>query len=200
MPVVGLTLLFVLQEVHVIVVKHEADADTAGSWAVAAVAAKAIIWVAVGLGLYLLPEAARRARGGDDPRPILVRTLVLIAAAAVPMVLIFAVAAEPLLSTVFGHDLVAAADALPWLGLAMSLLACAYLSVQFLLAIGRRSFVVVLGLAAALEVLVLLAIGAELTEVALALFILQLLCAAAMMTLSLRRRPGAVTGPVPGIT
>src|SRR5918993_5337289 len=52
-PVAGLTLLFVLQEVHVIVVKHEASGDAAGSYAVAAVAAKAIIWVAVGLGLYL---------------------------------------------------------------------------------------------------------------------------------------------------
>ena len=68
-PVAALTLLFVLQEVHVIVVKHEADGDAAGSYAVAAVAAKAIIWVAVGLGLYLLPEvcAARRERRGRAP-------------------------------------------------------------------------------------------------------------------------------------
>ena len=36
----GLTLLFLLQEVHVIVVKHEASSDAAGSYAVAAVAAK----------------------------------------------------------------------------------------------------------------------------------------------------------------
>ena len=71
-PVLGLTLLFVLQEVHVIVVKHEASDDAAGSYAVAAVAAKAIIWVAVGLGLYLLPESARRARLGVDARPVLV--------------------------------------------------------------------------------------------------------------------------------
>ena len=72
-PVIGLTLLFALQEVHVIVVKHEASEDAAGSYAVAAVAAKAIIWVAVGLGMYLLPEAARRAAHGRGrpahPRP-----------------------------------------------------------------------------------------------------------------------------------
>ena len=104
-PVIGLMLLFALQEVHVIVVKHEADGDAAGSYAVAAVAAKAIIWVAVGLGMYLLPEAARRVRGGEDARPILLRTLALIAAAAVPMVLIYAVAAKPLLGAVFGDDL-----------------------------------------------------------------------------------------------
>ena len=194
-PVIGLMLLFALQELHVIVVKHEADGDAAGSYAVAAVAAKAIIWVAVGLGMYLLPEAARRVRGGEDARPILLRTLALIAAAAVPMVLIYAVAAEPLLGAVFGDDLTGAAGALPWLGLAMALLACAYLAVQYLLAIGKRSFIGVLAAAAAVEVLALLVVGANLTSIALALFGLQLLCAASMLVLSLRTpaRPGVAT-------
>jgi glycosyltransferase involved in cell wall biosynthesis/O-antigen/teichoic acid export membrane protein len=185
-PVIGLMLLFALQELHVIVVKHEASGDAAGSYAVAAVAAKAIIWVAVGLGMYLLPEAARRVRGGEDARPILLRTLALIAAAAVPMVVLYAVAARPLLGAVFGEDLTEAAGALPWLGLAMALLACAYLAVQYLLAIGRRSFIGVLAAAAAVEVLALLAVGADLTGIALALFGLQLFCAASMLTLSLR--------------
>jgi glycosyltransferase involved in cell wall biosynthesis/O-antigen/teichoic acid export membrane protein len=185
-PVLGLTLLFALQEVHIIVVKHEASGDAAGSYAVAAVAAKAIIWVAVGLGLYLLPEAARRAKTGVDARPILVRTLALIALVGVPMVLVYAVAAEPLLGAVFGEDLTEAAGALPWLGLAMALLACAYLSVQYLLALERASFLWVLGAAATMEVLLLASIGARLTEVALALMVLQLCCAAIVLTLSFR--------------
>jgi O-antigen/teichoic acid export membrane protein len=190
-PVAALTLLFVLQEVHVIVVKHEVDGDTAGAYAVAAVAAKAIVWVAVGLGMYLLPETARRWRGGEDARPILLRTLALIAAAAVPMVLIYATVGEPLLSAVFGDDLTAASDALPWLGLAMALLACVYLSVQFLLAMHRRRFIAVLAVAAAAEVLVLLAVGAHLTRIALALFAIQAVTAACVLTISLRRRPAA---------
>ena len=185
-PVIALTLLFALQEVHIIVVKHEASGDAAGSYAVAAVAAKAIIWVAVGLGLYLLPEAARRAKTGVDARPILVRTLALIALVGVPMVLVYAVAAEPLLGAVFGEDLTEAAGALPWLGLAMALLACAYLSVQYLLALERASFLWVLGAAATMEVLLLASIGARLTEVALALMVLQLCCAAIVLTLSFR--------------
>lgn len=185
-PVLGLTALFALQEVHVIVVKHEATEAAAASWGVAAVAAKAIIWVAVGLGLYLLPEAARRARTGVDARPILRSTLFLIVAASVPMVLIYALAAEPLLSAVFGADKTQAAGALPWLGLAMALLACAYLSVQYLLALGRSGFILVLAAGAVAEVLLLLAIGAELTQIALALSALQLACAAAVLTLSLR--------------
>jgi len=185
-PVIGLMLLFALQEVHVIVVKHEADGDAAGSYAVAAVAAKAIIWVAVGLGMYLLPEAARRAREGEDARPILLRTLALIVAAGVPMVLTYALAAEPLLRTVFGEDATEAAGALPWLGLAMALLACAYLSVQYLLALGRASFIGVLGVAAVAEVLLLLGVGANLTGIALAVFGLQLVCAGGMLALSFR--------------
>jgi O-antigen/teichoic acid export membrane protein len=170
----------------VIVVKHEADGDAAGSYAVAAVAAKAIIWVAVGLGMYLLPEVARRVRGGEDGRPILLRTLGLIAAVAAPMVLVYALAAEPLLGAVFGDDLTEASGALPWLGLAMALLACAYLAVQYLLAVGRISFIGVLAPAAAVEVLLLLLVGANLTEIALVLFALQFVCAGLMLSLSLR--------------
>jgi glycosyltransferase involved in cell wall biosynthesis/O-antigen/teichoic acid export membrane protein len=193
-PVIGLTLLFALQEVHVIVVKHEVSDELAGSYGVAAVAAKAIIWVAVGLGMYLLPEAARRSHEGIDPRPVLMRTLTLIALAALPMVALYAVAAEPLLRTVFGPDLTGAADALPWLGLAMALLACAYLSVQYLLALGRASFIWVLAVAAALEIGLLAYVGADLTDVAIVLFGLQLFCAVSILTLSLRARPRETLG------
>ena len=154
---VGLTLLLALQELHVIIVKHQAaNDDAAGSYAVAAVAGKAIMWIAIGLGLYLLPEASRRAKIGEDARPILLRTLGLIAAMAVPAMLIYSVAGEPLLRIVFGDDLTEASDALPFLGLAMSLLACSYLSVQYLLAMGRAHFLLVLAAGVVVEVPVLL--------------------------------------------
>jgi O-antigen/teichoic acid export membrane protein len=195
-PVLGLTLLFALQEVHVIVVKHQATSEAAGSYAVAAVAAKAIIWVAIGLGLYLVPEAARRAESGVDSRPILARTLGLIACCGVPMVLIYAVGAEPLLRAVFGDDLTEAASTLPWLGLAMVLLACSYLSVQYLLALHRSRFIWVLGLAAALEVALLAGIGADLEQVALALFAVQLGCAAVVLALASRARAPALEPPL----
>jgi O-antigen/teichoic acid export membrane protein len=185
-------LLLALQEIHVIIIKHEASGDTAGSYAVAAVAGKAIIWVAVGLGMYLLPEASRREKLGEDARPVLLKTLGLIALAGVPMVLIYSVVGEPLLRTVFGEDLTEASDALPLLGLAMTLLACSYLSVQYLLAMHRTRFVFVLAVALLVEVSALLAIGADLTAVAAALVAVQLSCAAVMLTLALRRAPARV--------
>jgi O-antigen/teichoic acid export membrane protein len=185
-PVTALTLLFALQEVHIIVVKHQVKGDAAGSYAVAAVAGKAIIWLAIGLGMFLLPEATRRARTGVDARPVLLRTLALIGVASVPMVLIYAVAGHQLLGAVFGEDLTAASDALPWLGAAMTLLACSYLSVQYLLALGRASFVIVLAAAALIEVVLLAGVGADLTGVAFALSALQAALAVIVVTIALR--------------
>jgi O-antigen/teichoic acid export membrane protein len=187
-PVLALTLLLAIQELHVIVVKHEVSGDAAGSYAVAAVAAKAIIWIAVGLGMYLVPEAARRMKTGEDARAILVRCLGLIVGAGVPMVLIYVAAGKPLLEAVFGEDLTLASKALPWLGAAMVLLACTYLAVQYLLALHRYRFIWVLVAGVVVEVLALLAIGADLTRVAMALLAVQAVCATVILCLALQRR------------
>jgi O-antigen/teichoic acid export membrane protein len=190
-PAVGLTLLFALQELHVIVVKHAASGDAAGAYAVSAVAAKAIIWVAVGLGLYLVPEAARRTETGADARPILTRALGLIAVFSIPPLLIFSVAGEPLLSAAFGDDLATASDGLPWLGLAMALLACTYLSVQYMLAVGRRAFIWILAVGVVVEVGVVAGIGDDLTAVARAMCALQAVFAALIVGMAFRTRARA---------
>lgn len=191
-PLIALTFLAILQNVDVIVVRHTTTAADAGSYAAAAVAAKAVIWIAIGLGMYLLPEAARRARAGGDARPTLVHTLALIAAISLPMLIAFTFAAKPLLGWVYGDDLTAASSALPLLGLAMTLLACAYIAVQYLLALGRSSFLWLLGLAAIAEPLALSNVGAHLIGVALTLLILQAIVAVGILVMSLRRAQPAL--------
>ncbi len=185
-PIVAFALIAALQNIDIVFVKHQASANAAGSYAAASVAAKAVIWVAIGLGLYLLPEAVRRTRMGQDARPVLVRTLALIAVVAVPMVGIYAVAGHQVLAAAFGEKLTAASGALPLLAVAMSLLAWAYLSVQYLLALGRVSFVVLLGLAPPVELALLLAVGANLTSVATVLVALQCVLAPAVFAIVLR--------------
>jgi O-antigen/teichoic acid export membrane protein len=192
-PVIALTLLLAMQELHVIIIKHEASGDAAGSYAVAAVAAKAIIWIAVGLGMYLVPEAARRATRGQDARSVLSRTLALLAAVGIPMVLVYAVAGRLLLDTVFGEDLTLASDALPFLGMAMVFLAGSYLAVQYLLALGHTRFILMLAVALAVEVGAVVAIGADLTAVALALLAVQAVCAGLLLGLALRPAAGRAT-------
>ena len=63
-PTVALTALAVLQNVDVILARHAPPDDLAGAYAAATVAAKALVWVAVGVGMWVLPEAVRRAADG----------------------------------------------------------------------------------------------------------------------------------------
>jgi glycosyltransferase involved in cell wall biosynthesis/O-antigen/teichoic acid export membrane protein len=185
-PVVSFALIAALQNIDIVFVKHHASASAAGSYAAASVAAKAVIWVAIGLGLYLLPEAVRRTRVGLDARPVLVRTMALIAIVALPMIVVYTLDGKAVLAAAFGEDLTAAAGALPLLAVAMSLLAWAYLSVQYLLALGRVSFVILLALAPPVELALLLAVGASLTDVATVMVGLQCVLAPAVFAIVLR--------------
>ena len=193
-PIVGLLLLAALQNVDVIVGRHQFSGDSSGSYAAAAVAAKSVVWVAIGVGLQLLPEATRRAAAGLDPRPALLRALAVLAAVATPALLIFALFPHFLMKVAFGPDLTLAADALPVLGVAMTLLAVAYLTVQYMVALGELKFVWVLGVVAIVEPFLLSAGDFTLLSFATVVLGLQLVAASAVLALGLRtRRPAAPT-------
>src|SRR5439155_17510224 len=93
---------------------------------------KFIVWVSVGIGLWVLPEATRRAAAGVDPRPVLARALAIIGVLAVPALIAFAVIPRLLLRVAFGADYVSGDSVLAVLGLAFALLACPYVCVMYL--------------------------------------------------------------------
>jgi glycosyltransferase involved in cell wall biosynthesis/O-antigen/teichoic acid export membrane protein len=191
-PILGLILLAALQNMDVIVAKHRLGADQAGSYAAAAVAAKSVVWVAIGIGLHLLPEATRRSAAGLDPRPVLLRALAILVAIAAPALLIFALAPDLLLRLAFGPDLTLAADALIFLGLAMTLLAVAYLTVQYMVALGETRFLWVLAVVAIAEPILLSATHLTITGFAGIVFAVQCVVAASVLALGLRARRGRV--------
>ena len=87
---------------------------------------------------------------------MLVRALGIIAVCAVPCLLIFAVAAHPLLKIAFGAKRANASDSLFVLGCAFTVLAATYLAVQYMLALKRTWFLVVIGAVAVAEPVLLL--------------------------------------------
>ncbi|RKQ86627.1 glycosyltransferase involved in cell wall biosynthesis [Solirubrobacter pauli] len=190
--VVGLLLIAMLQNVDVIMVKRQIGGDAAGAYAAAAVAAKAVVWVAIGIGLYLLPEATRAARDGRDPRPVLARALAVVGAVAVPMLIVYAIAPATVLRLAFGPETVVAADALFVLGCAMTLLAIGYLAVQYMLALGRVSFLPALAAVAVAEIALLGGLGIE-SLVTFAAIVLGLQAAAALSVLAIGLLPGRRT-------
>jgi O-antigen/teichoic acid export membrane protein len=195
-PITGLFLLASLQNIDVILAKHQLGGDAAGSYAAAAVAAKAVVWVAIGVGLHLLPEATRRAAAGLDPRPVLLRALSILAIVAAPALVIFAVAPDLLLRLAFGPGFTDAAGALILLGAAMTLLAVAYLTVQYMVALGETRFLWVLGLVAIAEPFLLTAGSARIVAFAATVFGVQCVAASSVLALGLtarRRRRAAAT-------
>jgi O-antigen/teichoic acid export membrane protein len=182
----------VLQNIDVIIVKHRVGGDGAGAYAAAAVAAKVVIWVGIGLAYYLVPEAARRLQARLNPRAVLARALTIILAVAAPMLLVYAAAPGLVLSIGFGIHFPSANHALVVLGAAMTLLAIASLAVQYMLAIEQYTFMFVLGIVAALEPLLLSNAGRSLVGLATLVLGLQFLAASAMLALSLRARRAPV--------
>ena len=130
----------------------------ASSYSAVAVAAKVLIWVAMGAGFYLVPEVSRRRAEGEDPRPILGsgagdrRRLRGPGAAHLrrsrPHLLIKA--------RLRRSKTAAAANSLLVLGLAFTVLACTYLAIQYMLALRRTWFLVAVAAVAIAEPILLL--------------------------------------------
>ena len=193
LPIAALTLVAALQNVDVIMAKHVLTDAVAGVYAATTVAAKAVVWIAVGLGFWVLPEATRRAAGGGDPRPVLGRGLAVIAGLSACALTIFAVVPELLLRTAFGGEYESGADVLLTLGVAYALLAVSYLCVQFQLGLHHRAFALVLALMAVVEPLFLL--GADdLESFARIVLAVHAITAVLLVALSAVRRP-AMTAP-----
>jgi O-antigen/teichoic acid export membrane protein len=155
-PIAALGIVQLLQNIDLIIAKHQFTNYVASSYAVAAVAAKVMIWVAMGAGFYLVPETSRRRAEGRETRTVLLQCLAIIIVCAIPCLLIFAVAAHPLLVAVFGAKRAVASDSLLPLGAAFTVLAATYLAVQYLLALKRAWFLVAIGLVAIVEPILLL--------------------------------------------
>ena len=195
--IVGLALIAVLQNIDVIVAQHRFDGQLAGTYAAAAVAAKVVVWVAIGIGFYLLPEAARKHAANEDARPVLFKALGLTAAVAAPCLLVYALFPELLLRLAFGPKYEGGARALFELGFAMALLSVCYLAVQLLLALRATRFLYLLGAIALAEPIVLLMLPGGGSINGFAATVLAIQAIAAVTSLAAAYRASAPPSGVP---
>lgn len=185
-PIGALTLVAALQNMDVIMAKRVLAEDPAGVYAAAAVAAKAVLWIAIGIGLWVLPEATRRAAAGHDPRAVLLRALALVGGIAVVALAVYAAAPALVLRVAFGPEYESGDRILLMLGGAYALLAAGYLAVQYLLGLRRRWFIVALA-AAALAELAALASVERMTAFAVAVLAVQAAAAVVLLGAASRR-------------
>jgi O-antigen/teichoic acid export membrane protein len=195
-PIAGLIIIAVLQNIDIIAAEHRFSTHIASSYSAVAVAAKVLIWVAMGAGFYLVPEVSRRRAAGEDPRPILARALGIVAVCAIPVLLIFAFASHPLIKAAFGASKTTAAGSLLVLGLAFTVLACTYLAIQYMLAVRRTWFLVVLAAVAIAEPILLL--NASHQPKSFAAVVLAIQAVGAIVAFACALRPDRAAASPPG--
>ena len=155
----ALAALAVLQNIDVIVMGMEAP-RAAGAYAAVSVSSKALVFVAMVVAGYLLPEAAMSWRAGRHALRQLSVALSVLAVPAALLVVAAAVLPHELLATAFSRRYVSAAGAFLPLALAMVCLSATVMVTMYLLGVGDRRFVGVLaGAALAATVAVILAHG-----------------------------------------
>jgi O-antigen/teichoic acid export membrane protein len=155
---VALAMVALLQNIDVIVVNRENPA-VAGSYAAVSVACKALVFGAIVLGGYLLPEAAIRWREGGHALRQLAVTLVLLGVLALPLLISAFGFPHLLITVVFGPTYLGALAAFGPLVVAMICLSTTVLLTMYLLAVGRRWITPLLVVAAVAATLAVLAAG-----------------------------------------
>jgi len=195
--IAALGVIAVLQNIDIIAAKHQFSTDLASSYSATAVAAKVLIWVAMGAGFYLVPEVSRRHAAREETRPVLGKALAIVGAAAIPCLLIFALASRLLIKLAFGSDRLLAVDALFILGVAFTVLAGTYLAVQYMLALKRSWFLLPLGAVAVAEPILLLNASHQPKQFALAVLGVQRAGALVAFGLALRAAKRTHSGSEP---
>jgi O-antigen/teichoic acid export membrane protein len=139
----GLALLGLLQNVDVILLGR-LDHANVGPYAAISVASKAMVFGALALGAYLLPEATIRwNEGGHAVRQFGV-TLIFLAVPAVVLLGVSVVAPRRFLTVIFGARLSAGAPAFSTLVAAMICLSVSVLITNYLFGTGSRWIVALL--------------------------------------------------------
>jgi O-antigen/teichoic acid export membrane protein len=202
-PIASLAVIAVLQNIDIIAGKHRFSTDVASSYGATAQASKVPIWVAMGVGFYLVPEVSRRRAAGEDTRPVLAKALAIIAVASAPCLLIYGGVPRLLLRLAFGPKRLLAVDSLFILGLAFTVLAATYLAIQYMLALKRTWFLVAIAAVAIAEPFFLLDAPKRPAGFAAIVLAVQAVGALLAFLLALRREhppPGPAREPDPAAT
>lgn len=157
---VGFILLGLLQNTDIILVGR-LDPASSGPYAAISVASKALVFGAILLGSYVLPEAAIRWHQGQHALRQLAVSLVFLLIPSLVLLGVALVAPEWFLTTFFGAKLSGAAPAFATLVGAMACLGLVVILTNYLFGAARRWIVAVLAVGVAvLIVLIHLAHGA----------------------------------------
>jgi O-antigen/teichoic acid export membrane protein len=139
----GLTALTALGSADLVVARLAFEGTEAGAYAAAAIAARVLLLVPIGVTTVLFPHVAALRDPGRERQHLLAGLAVVAAAGAVAVAVLWRFAG-PIVELVFGSDYSAAAQWLGPLALAMALFGLAWNYLLHFLSVGQAGFSIVL--------------------------------------------------------
>ncbi len=151
---IGLVAYALLINIDAIAVKRFFSETIAGDYGTVVTLGKINLFATLGIGLVLFPKATQRRAQGRDPRPVLGLSLAATIAVGLVLTIVYFLASEPLVKTVFTSTYNDPGIVLGMVGIATTLYAAISIWLNYALSTQRPSFVV------GLAVLVLLVVAA----------------------------------------
>ncbi|HUS26339.1 MAG TPA: oligosaccharide flippase family protein [Nevskiaceae bacterium] len=145
---VGSLVITLQYSVDVVVIKHYFDPHTAGLYAGIASVARIIFFLTASISLVLMPMVRLDAKPGAN-RQLLMKSLVLLAAAGLPALLVFTLAPAWITGLLMGHEYTSMASLLPLLSLTLFIVSVLNLIVSYYLALRRYAIALVVSIGAA---------------------------------------------------
>jgi len=159
------SLIITLQfSIDILVVKHYFDAYTAGLYAAIATVARIIFFVTGSLAQVLMPSVKLQQAAARN-RQLLFMSFGLLAATSLPLVLIFAFFPGTIVSVLMGGKYATFAGLLPWLSLAIFMIAAVNLLISYHMALRHYRSVLIVGVGAVLTYGLMLVNHANLSSV-----------------------------------
>lgn len=138
---IGLLAFAIMSNIHPLVVQRLFATDVVNAFSPVATLGRMNLFVPLGIGLVLFPKATQRHASGQDPRPVLLLSLVATLLPGLALTLLYFLFPGRLVQTIFTDAYADPGVVLGLVGLATTLFAGVNIWLNYALSLGKRPFV-----------------------------------------------------------
>ena len=153
---IALTLVTAIYSLDVFLVKHFFDAASAGHYAVLSLLGKIVFFGGTAIGLVMFPKITEaHEKNKKEAARIYRKSMLFTLIISSLITLVYFIFSNLIISIIFGKAYLDIALLLGWFGVFMTLLSLSYIAVLHKLAIGKKNFIALIGIAVVLEIILI---------------------------------------------
>lgn len=182
LTLIALTFLTAVYSIDVFLVKHFFDATTAGHYAALSLLGKIVFFGGTAIGLVMFPKISETHEIDKKiANRILKKSLLFTIAISGLATLVYFVFSKLIVNIIFGADYLDIVPLMGWFGISMTLLSLSYVYSLYNLAIGKKKFILNIGIAVLMEIFAIWLFHNSLAQIVISLNVINLLLSASLI-------------------